>query len=109
MEIFENKLEEIMEMILDNKDEIEKRQLENEELKEKAMKILDDNFIMNYTNEAGTARISLMNYTKDLVNKEKVVDLIQDLKMGKKEVDELKLSDTTKETKVKFVVVKVID
>lgn len=110
MEIWERDLEELMEGILDNNDKIKELQAEVEDMKHKAMKIMEGNFILDKTHSDGTCKIMLMNYTKDLVNKEKVQDLICDLKQGKKDVEEIDVvKDTTKESKIKFVTVRYIE
>lgn len=109
MNNYEQRLDEIIEGILDNKDAIERLEMETQELKDEAMRILEDNFIMDYMSSDGLAKIQLMNYTKDLVNKEKVEKLLADLKTGKADVDSVKMSDTTKESRIKFVTVRVIE
>lgn len=105
----EQRLDEIIEGILDNKDAIERLEMSTQELKDEAMRILEDNFLMDYISGDGLAKLQLMNYTKDLVNKEKVEKLLADLKTGKADVDSVKMSDTTKESRIKFVTVRVIE
>lgn len=110
MELWERELEELMESILDNNDEIKELQAEVEDMKHKAMKLLEANFIEGYTHSNGTCKIMHMNYTKDLVNKEKVQGLISELKQGKKDIDEVDIvKDTTKKSNVKFVTVRYIE
>lgn len=106
---YERELDMIVNDLLDINENLRELEEKKAELKAKAMQIMDDNFMTEYTDESGCYRMLLMDYKRNLVNKEKVSDLIEGLKLGRKEVKDISLAkDAMKESRIKFVTIKEI-
>lgn len=109
VKLVDREIERLMETILNNKDEIEKLQRENEDCKAKLMQLMEDNFYDTFIDSTGFGKAQIYAYSKDLVNKEKCEKMLHNLKTHQADVDSIKMSDFTKESKIKFVKVSYID
>lgn len=105
----DREIEELMETILSNKDEIQKLQQENEDCKAQLIKIMEGNFYDSYESMSCMGKATIYSYSKDLVNKEKCEKMLHNLRTHQADVESIKLSDFTKESKVKFVKVVYLD
>lgn len=105
----DREIEELMETILNNKDEIQKLQQENEDCKAMLMQLMEDNFYDTFIDSKGFGKAQIYAYSKDLVNKEKCEKMLHNLRTHQADVESIKMSDFTKESKIKFVKVSYVD
>lgn len=105
----DREIESLMETILNNKDEIQKLQQESEDCKAKLIKLMEGNFYDSYESAMCMGRATIYSYSKELVNKEKCEKMLHNLRTHQADVDSIKMSDFTKESKIKFVKVSYVD
>lgn len=105
----DREIEELIETILNNKEAIQRRQQENEDCKAILMQLMEDNFYDTFTDSNGFGKAQIYSYSKELVNKEKCEKMLHNLRTHQADVDSIKMSDFTKESKIKFVKVSHID
>lgn len=107
--ILDEVLAELIENALDNKDKIQNLQQENEEIKTRILQLMEGNCLDTYVDSAGLYKAQIYAYSKELVNKEKCERMLQALKTHTADVDSIKMSDFTKENKIKFVKVSCVN